>query len=91
MHSVTSHFCAVMTKLHQKKPLPESSIYRELAPYLGLGYQLIASAGLLGAIGWWIDNEYNTQPLWLAIGAGLGSVIGLITVIRAVLQSEKSS
>lgn len=67
----------------------QHSIYRELAPYFSLGYQLIASAALLGGAGWWIDAEFHTQPLWFAIGLGLGCAVGLVSVIRTALQSDK--
>jgi F0F1-type ATP synthase assembly protein I len=75
------------TKNGRKNQPEQSSIYRELAPYLSLGYQLVAPAGLLGGIGWWIDRENATQPLWFVAGLSVGCVVGLVTLIRAVLKS----
>lgn len=89
LQTITTLFLAVKTEQHEKDAKTQSSIYRELAPYLSLGYQLVAPAGLLGAVGWWIDGKYGTRPLWLAIGLGFGCIVGLMTVIRAVTQSDK--
>lgn len=75
------------SKNGQKNKPDQSSIYRELAPYLSLGYQLVAPAGLLGGIGWWIDSKNATQPLWFIVGLSFGCVVGLVTLIRAVLKS----
>ncbi|GAB1429925.1 hypothetical protein MASR2M18_07580 [Ignavibacteria bacterium] len=89
LQTITTLFLAVKTEPCEKDTKTQSSVYRELAPYLSLGYQLVAPAGLLGAVGWWIDGKYGTRPLWLAIGLGFGCIVGLTTIIRTVMQSDK--
>jgi F0F1-type ATP synthase assembly protein I len=49
----------------------------------GIGFEFIAAVGGLGAIGWWLDRQFNTGP-WLLIGGfGLGFAAGLFLMVRA--------
>lgn len=66
-----------------------SNVYKELGPYLNLGWQLVITMVLGVLLGNWLDSKNNTSPLWLGVFSGLGIVIGLYNFIKTALQSNK--
>lgn len=54
-----------------------------------LGFELAASVGGGALLGWWIDRQLGTSPLWLGILAGVGGVGGLYNLIRTALAASR--
>ncbi|MBI3787863.1 MAG: AtpZ/AtpI family protein [Ignavibacteriales bacterium] len=76
-----------------KKSDPEPSdlrqTYRDIAPYLTLGFQLAAAVVGFFLIGWWLDTRYYTSPWFKLTGLLLGSVGGMIKFFRSVSTLNK--
>ena len=62
------------------------SAMTQLAPYMGMGFQLAAAMVLFGAIGWWLDGKFGTAPWLLAAGCVLGAAGGMTSLIRTSLK-----
>ena len=60
------------------------AIMRQLAPYLTLGTQLTVTVLFLGAIGWWIDDSYGSEPWGLVIGLFAGCGIGFYQFLKSL-------
>ena len=72
----------------QKKPL-RGQVYREVAPYFGLGIQLAIAVVVFYLIGNWLDERYGTAP-WLGlVGLFLGSLGGFIKFFKTVSDLSK--
>lgn len=65
--------------------------YRELAPYMGMGVQLAATIVIMLFIGKWIDDSYETTPLYTIIFAVFGMFAGMYNLIKTVLKSTKKT
>lgn len=76
--------------LKPKDKNPKSS-YSEIGPYLGLGVQLAATIIIMVFIGKWLDDTYHKSPLFLILGAVLGTFSGIYNLIKTVLDLEKKS
>ncbi|HRK04971.1 MAG TPA: AtpZ/AtpI family protein [Chlorobiota bacterium] len=74
----------------KKNSRSQSSVARQLAPYLALGSQLAASVLLPGGIGWYADKQLGTTPWLLVGGLVLGSVVGFVQFFRSVSQLTRS-
>jgi ATP synthase protein I len=66
-----------------------SQSFRKAGPYLGSIYSLMASIGIFGYIGYWIDTKYETRPLFLLIGLFLGLGIGFYQFYKVLMRQEK--
>ena len=66
-----------------------ATAYRELAPYLNIGYFFIAAIALLAWIGYQVDAHWNTKPWGIAVGAILGVVVGFYNFFRTVLNGSR--
>ena len=69
-------------------PQDDRKIYRELAPYMALGSQMTATLVMFGGLGWWIDNTYQTSPIWLVILLVVGVIVAMVGFIRAALKAK---
>lgn len=69
----------------------KQQIIAELAPYMSLGIQMTMTILLLGGIGWWMDSSRNGSKAYTVTGLVLGSVIGLVNLLRAVVSLQKKS
>ena len=67
------------------------STTQQLAPYLGLGMQLAGAMAGFGALGWWLDGKFGTEPWLLVTGVVLGGTGGMISVIRSAIRSSRPS
>lgn len=69
-----------------------SKVISELAPYLGLGTQLVAMVAVFGIVGWFIDEKADTAPLLLIVFLLLGAIAGMYQFLRQItkLQKKKS-
>jgi F0F1-type ATP synthase assembly protein I len=61
-----------------------STPVRDLGRFAGLGLQYALSIALLGALGWWLDGRFGTNPWCLVAGVVLGCVAGFVMVVRSV-------
>ena len=73
----------------KKKDNTESSIVRELAPYMNLGLQLAITVLMGVGLGWWLDNKFNTKPLWMLVCTLSFVAIGLYNFIKTVIDLGK--
>lgn len=64
-------------------------VYRELGPYLGLGFQLAATIILMLFLGRWLDKEFNIEPVLTITFSFLGGFAGIYNVIKTVLRLNK--
>ena len=53
---------------------------------LGTEFAVAILAG--GAIGWWLDNRWDTLPWFLLAGVFAGFILGLYIILRAVKTME---
>ncbi|MDQ1265518.1 MAG: synthase protein [Bacteroidota bacterium] len=70
------------------KTLLDRGAYKEVAPFLSLGWQLIIPILLGFFAGRWLDGSYGTAPLWTLILAFIGIVIGFYNFFRIVLSID---
>ena len=70
--------------MKEKKTTAES--LKEAAPYLGLGVQLAATTALLAFIGIFLDNKFDTKPIWILVCTFFGAFAGLYNFIKNVLN-----
>ena len=71
---------------------PESPLiktYKEIAPFLTLGMQLAVTITVMFFIGKWIDDKYETTPVWIIIFTFAGAIGGLYNFIKTVLDYNK--
>jgi F0F1-type ATP synthase assembly protein I len=82
-----------MSDLYEKKDQDKDrkAMYSEIGPFLGLGVQLAVTVVLMVFIGNWLDEKYHKAPVFLIIGACLGTFAGLYNLIKAVLDIEKKT
>ena len=59
-------------------------VIKNLAPFLNLGWQLVASICLMALLGWWLDGKLGTTPWLTIVGSLLGVAIGMFTFIKTV-------
>ncbi len=71
------------------KDKQEDSGFREAGPYLTLSYQMVFTMLIGIAIGWYIDEAYNTKPLYFIIFSVLFTIIALANFIRTVIMLGK--
>jgi F0F1-type ATP synthase assembly protein I len=80
-----------MNKPEDKNSKNTSGIYKEVGPYMGMGFQLAATVALLIFIGIWLDKRTGKDPLFTIIFAFLGISVGLYNFIKTVLDLGKKS
>jgi F0F1-type ATP synthase assembly protein I len=66
-----------------------SNIYKELGPYVGMGFQLAVTVLLLVFIGTWLDKKTGHETLFTVIFSFLGVGIGLYNFIKTVIDLSK--
>ena len=67
----------------------QESLIKQYAPYLGLGLQLAITVAVMVFLGLWLDNKFDTSPLWTIICSSLGIFTALYSFIKTVLKSGK--
>jgi F0F1-type ATP synthase assembly protein I len=69
----------------------EKSSLSGFAKYSAIGFQMIATIGVFGAIGWWLDKYFNIQGKLCTVFFLLFGVIGSITkFIIDVINDQKN-
>lgn len=69
----------------------QQSTMQQLGPYMGMGLQLAAAMTAFGALGWWLDSRYGTDPWLLLVGVVLGATGGMISMIRTALRQSRGT
>ncbi len=82
------------TKGENKGPLSalrvsEGQVNSAWMHYSALGFQMVAVLLLPIFGGLWLDSTYDTSPLGILVGSGLGVAGSMTTVIMSVLRQEK--
>lgn len=75
-----------------QKPNSDDSIsksFRDVAPYMGLGFQLGVTIVVMFLVGDWIDGEYNTKPTWTLVLGSFGIFSGMYHFIKTVMNLQK--
>ena len=62
----------------------QSGFGPEYARYAGLGVQFAGTVCLLVLGGYWLDRKIETLPVFTALGALLGCVGGIISLVKKV-------
>ena len=52
------------------------------------GADLIVGVGLGGLLGWALDRQFGTAPLWMVLLVVLGFAAGLLNVIRSAKKAQ---
>ena len=58
----------------------------EIGSLLGIGIQLTVTILAFAALGWWLDQKFETQPWLLLAGLLFGATGGMISFIRTALN-----
>lgn len=59
----------------------------DMGRYAGLGLTFAMTMAVLGALGWWLDSRFDTQPWLLVTGVLLGAIGGFVRIVKAVPKS----
>lgn len=73
----------------QKNNNDKSDLIKQIAPYMGLGFQIAATVGLMFFVGRWLDIEFNTNPYLTIIFSLFGSFVAIYNFIKTVLSLDK--
>lgn len=76
----------------RRKPTLQSlaNAYREIGPYLNIGYFFVAAIGFLAFMGHLIDNHWGIHPWGIVSGAVLGVIVGFYNFIKTVSGASGS-
>ncbi len=53
-----------------------------LARISGIGWYVAGSIGLGVLVGWWLDRQFDTEPVLLLVGLLLGVIAAFVGMIR---------
>lgn len=65
--------------------------YKQIGPYLGLGFQLAASIVLMLFLGLWLDEKLEIYPILTIIFIFFGGAAGIYNVIKATIDLNKKN
>lgn len=71
------------------KKISNSNLFKDYAPYLGLGIQLAATVGIMVFVGIWIDKKLDTSPYFTLIFSILGIITGMYHFFKSVIKIDK--
>ena len=57
---------------------------RQAAPYINSTYVLIGAIGLFGWLGWLLDKQLDSQPLFFIIGLFAGLITGFYNFYKVL-------
>ncbi len=57
--------------------------------FAGVGVGFVTEAGIVTALGWWLDGRFDTAPWLLVVGALLGVTLATISLVKGVERLEK--
>jgi len=64
---------------------------RRLWQLTGMGMEFAGGALGMGAIGWLVDRQFQTQPWGIALGTMLGVTGAMYLLIRSALKAQKQA
>ncbi len=67
-----------------KRSRETQGIFREVSPYLTLGFQLAAAVVIFFFVGEWVDRRFGIDPIGKLVGAFIGIVGGFVKFFRSV-------
>lgn len=74
----------------QKNKHPfDSDLFKDYAPYLGLGLQLAATIVIMVFVGIWLDGKFDTSPYLTLIFSFFGIFTGMYHFIKSVTRRDK--
>jgi len=79
---------AMIEDKKDKNPL-DSNLFKDYAPYLGLGVQLAATIVIMVFVGIWLDGKFNTSPYLTLLFSFLGILTGMYHFIKSVTRLDK--
>lgn len=63
-------------------------IVQKTGPAAGASYTLIASILIFGGLGYFADRHFDSSPLYLLIGLGVGLVVGFYEIAKVVFHKD---
>lgn len=78
-----------MDKPEDKDLKNTSRIYKEVGPYIGMGFQLAVTVALMVFIGIWLDKKTGHDNLFTLIFSFLGVGVGLYNFLKTVIDLSK--
>ncbi len=66
-------------------------ILHQLGPLMNIGIELVAIMGIMGLIGWYIDDSFGTSPVWLVVFLVVGAIGGMYRFIRTALKAGRQT
>lgn len=67
-----------------------SKSLRDAGPYIGLGTQLAATITVMFFVGWWLDNHFETKPIFIIACTFFGGFAGIYNFIKTVINLNKT-
>lgn len=61
-----------------------SKSMKEMAPFMNIGLQMSIPIVLFVFLGYWLDNKFNSSPLFILIMSALGLFAGFYHFFKAV-------
>ena len=83
------HLLSAMIEDKKDKNSSNSNLYKDYAPYLGLGIQLAATIVIMVFVGIWLDGKFNTSPYLTLVFSFLGIFTGMYHFIKSVTRLDK--
>ncbi len=69
---------------------PKDEKKRQLiAPYMDLGLNMAVAVLIGTALGYWLDRQLHTTPVFLVIGVFCGATAGFFNIYRTVYPPQK--
>lgn len=62
---------------------------REMAPFMNIGLQMALPVVGCVFLGLWLDNKYDTSPLWILVGSAFGLFAGFYYFFKTVSRKNK--
>jgi F0F1-type ATP synthase assembly protein I len=59
---------------------------RQSGAAAGAAYTLMGAILFLGTLGFFLDQYFQSSPLWLLLGLGLGIVVGFYELAKTVFK-----
>lgn len=73
----------------KKDKSDRAKIIKEMSPYITLGLDFALTVLLLSLLGYWLDNKYDTSPIWVLICSLSGIVVAFYKFFKVVLKKNK--